>query len=277
MNFTFGIVTNFSFEPLLLNLISSIEKQQISNYEILLVGCIEDANNYDSYVNNRSIQIIEFDETIKNGWITKKKNLIVKNAKFENIVFLHDYLELGDDWYEGYLKFGDEFEVVTNKILNKDLTRFRDWTISPQNYDKISQNLHKNSEFLLPYEEINLTKLMYISGAYWVAKKNVMLEFPLNENLCWGEGEDIEWSHRVREKYVFKLNLHSSTKLQKQKKIDINLISKNNLFLLTKNESQKLLKLSNKALFRLRRFKHRSKNYRKIKYYLSKLINIFED
>ena len=70
MNFTFGIVTNFSFEPLLLNLISSIEKQQISNYEILLVGCIEDANNYDSYVNNRSIQIIEFDETIKNGWIT---------------------------------------------------------------------------------------------------------------------------------------------------------------------------------------------------------------
>lgn len=271
MNFTFGIVTDFSNETQLLNLIYSIEKQKIKNYQILLVGCIQDAEIFDSFTKNRRVQIIDFNENIKNGWITKKKNLIVENALYENIVFLHDYLELGTDWYDGFQKYGQDFEIITNKIFNKDLTRYRDWTLSPQNYDKISKILHKNSEFLLPYEETTLTKLMYISGAYWVAKKSVMLEFPLNENLCWGEGEDIEWSHRVRKKYTFKLNPNSTIKLQKQKKVEVKLISKNNLILLRNNESKILLKLFNRIFYKFRKYKYQSKNFRKFKYFISKL------
>jgi hypothetical protein len=51
---------------------------------------------------------------------------------------------------------------------------------------------------------------MYISGSYWVAKKDVMLEFPLDESLSWGEGEDVLWSKQVREKYKFNMNTNSS-------------------------------------------------------------------
>ena len=63
---------------------------------------------------------------------------------------------------------------------------------------------------LIPYTVKHLSKYMYISGSYWVAKKYVMMEFPLNENLTWGQGEDVLWSKQVREKYEFNMNTNSS-------------------------------------------------------------------
>ena len=53
--------------------------------------------------------------------------------------------------------------------------------------------------------------------SYWVGKKDVMTEFPLNERLLWGQSEDVEWSLRIREKYDFSMNKHSSVQLLKYK------------------------------------------------------------
>ena len=59
---------------------------------------------------------------------------------------------------------------------------------------------------------------MYISGSYWVAKKQIMTEYPLDERLIWGHGEDVLWSKQVREKYEFNMNIHSSVKIMKPNK-----------------------------------------------------------
>ena len=105
-----------------------------------------------------------------------------------------------------------------NKILNYDDTRFRDWTLWTENKNKLDQILSKRgSEALIPYKVQHLSNFMYISGAYWVAKKQLMEKFPLNEKLTWGEGEDVEWSKRVREEYNFTFNPYSTTKLLKYK------------------------------------------------------------
>ena len=45
------------------------------------------------------------------------------------------------------------------------------WSLSPHNYKVIDIYINKNLEYLLPYSEKELSKYMYISGAYWVAKK----------------------------------------------------------------------------------------------------------
>ena len=63
----------------------------------------------------------------------------------------------------------------------------------------------------------HLSRYMYISGAYWVAKKNIMEEFSLDENRLWGDAEDVDWSIRVREKYNFSMNINSTVHLSKQK------------------------------------------------------------
>jgi hypothetical protein len=58
---------------------------------------------------------------------------------------------------------------------------------------------------------------MYFSGAYFVAKKKVMLEIPLDETRGWGEGEDVVWSAAFTRKYEFSMNPLSSVALLKQK------------------------------------------------------------
>ena len=59
---------------------------------------------------------------------------------------------------------------------------------------------------------------MQISGFWWAAKKYVMEADPLDEALCMGEGEDVEWSMRVREKYKYVMNTNSVVKVLRPNK-----------------------------------------------------------
>jgi hypothetical protein len=204
MNFTFGIITSGNQDERIYKIINSIRFQNIPNYEIIIVG--------NSKIKENDVNIIQFDEGTKKNWITRKKNLITNRAKYENIVYSHDYIKLDVNWYNGYLKFGDKFLICMNKIENLNGERYRDWSI-----DAMASISHivgdRRYERLLPYEDCGLSKIMYISGAYWVAKRDFMKKFPLDERLCWGEAEDIEWSHRVRKNINFSINAHSTVKL----------------------------------------------------------------
>lgn len=212
IDFSFGIITTPNSSNDLNIIIDSIRRQKIPNYEIIIVGSINNVFGDD-------VKIIEFDETTKDGWITKKKNIITAESIFENIVYLHDYVYLDDGWYQGYLKFGNQFDVVMNKILNKDNTRYHDWLLWKENNINFDSYLLSKKEFMLPYYIRFLTRFMYISGTYWVAKKEFMTKFPLDETLSWGEAEDAIWSKSIRDKTKFKLNTYSKVKFSKQKNV----------------------------------------------------------
>ena len=83
MDFTFGIITNGNNDFFLSKVIDSIIKEKIPNYEIIVVGNTKLLEN---------IQVVNFDEKYKINWVTKKKNIITNLAKYENIVYLHDYI-----------------------------------------------------------------------------------------------------------------------------------------------------------------------------------------
>lgn len=208
MNFTFGIITAGQNDIVIEEIIESIIKQKIPNYEIIIVG--------NSNIIKDNVRVINFDESIKSGWITKKKNLITLESRYDNIVFLHDYIKLLDGWYEGQIKSGDNFFVRMDVIVNNNGERFRDWCIWPHNGNNMDKFIGRDC--LIPYDITHLSKYMYISGSYWIAKKQIMEEFPLNENLSWGEGEDVLWSKQVREKYNFNMNKHSKVFIMKPNK-----------------------------------------------------------
>jgi hypothetical protein len=111
MDFTFGIITDGSNDIFLEKLIESILIQNIENYEIIIVG--------NTKLTNSNIIIIPFDESVHSSWITRKKNIIVRTAKYENIVLMHDYFILDSDWYNGFCKFGHDFDFCVNKIITK--------------------------------------------------------------------------------------------------------------------------------------------------------------
>ena len=200
MDFTFGIITGGNNDTMINEIIDSIENENIPNYEILIVG--------NCSIERKNTKILNFDESLKKAWITKKKNLITKESKFENIVYFHDYIKLMEGWYQGQLTSGNNFKIRIDKIINNNGERFRDWCIWPLNGNQMDDIIGRDC--LIPYDMTHLSKYMYISGSYWVAKKDVMLEFPLDESLSWGEGEDVLWSKQVREKYKFNMNTNSS-------------------------------------------------------------------
>jgi len=223
MNFTFGIITCKDTNKFLPEIVASIKNLNIPNYEIIFVGesGIEDSE---------TIKNIPFDETIKEKWITKKKNIITENAKYDNIVYSHDYIKYDSDWYEGYLKYGEDFKVCLNVILNTDDTRYRDWLwwdFPNAHMARVHNICIPNREQNLPYKETRASKFMYVNGCYWVAKKNVMQEFPLDENLVWLQMEDIKWSKEVTTKYDFSINVNSTVRLLKHHEAYWNDMSEN--------------------------------------------------
>lgn len=209
MKFTFGIITAGTSDESLNLVIDSIERQNIPEYQILIVG--------NSQVSRKNTFIIPFDESVRPGWITRKKNIVTVNARYENVVYTHDYVVFEDDWYEGFLKFGDDFKICMNKFVNPDYSRFRDWVIWPHNDNFMDSIVLPNRECLIPYDMTHLSKYQYISGTYWVAKKQVMEDHPLDDNLLHCQGEDVEWSKRVRYTYDFSMNPYSTVKSLKFK------------------------------------------------------------
>ncbi len=191
------------------SIVSSIRNQSINikDYEIILIGNCK--HPLIEHLNGSDIKKIEFDESIKPRWITKKKNIIAQEAKFDNISIHHDYVSLHKDWYKHFLNFKEDWNVCMTRMENPSGKRFRDW---------VTWSWTSNIDYV-DYLDDSRTNEMYVSGSYWCVKKDFMLQHPLDENRCWGQGEDVEWSERIRVDNLWKYscNWKSKTLLMKEK------------------------------------------------------------
>lgn len=205
---SFVIVTNGNSMDTLGEQITSIETEmQNSLGEIIIVG---PPDLRLKMIPKIDCQLIPFRELgWAPGWITFKKNLGVKAAKYDKIVVCHDYIKFEPGWKAGFDGFGENWDVCVNKIVNLDGKRNRDWLV--WDYPGL------NAPGLLPYSA-ECSQFQILSGAYYVGKRKFLIENPLNETLRWGEAEDVEWSKRIRTKIKFKFNLHSAVKFLRLKK-----------------------------------------------------------
>ena len=215
MEFTFGIVTNGGD---LQHLIQSIRMLQIpsTQYEIIIVGAFA-----PTFELKEDVVAISFDETQKEGWITRKKNMICERAKFENIVLMHDYMFVHPDFYTGFLKFGNDWEVCVTQIKNADGSRYRDYIFFPY-YPWWKASLKREcNKFLLPYwmkTNKYINRFQYISGSVYCVKKTTALQHPLDETLCWGQGEDVQFSNELaNHRILMKCNPYSTIQFMKYK------------------------------------------------------------
>jgi hypothetical protein len=200
MKWTIGIVFGPNY-PLYRNTIIESIKQNFDgdNCQIIEIGKV------NSIIPPTFIDdlLINFDDDDKPAWITKKKNLVAQNAKYENLCIMHDYIILNDNWLNGFKDFYD-WDVCMNPIYTIDNLRFRDWvTWEPVTF--------------VDYKDQSKTQDMYVSGSYFCVKKQFLLDNPLDETKRWGESEDVEWSLRCRKKWNYKCNSNSSVRLLKWK------------------------------------------------------------
>jgi glycosyltransferase involved in cell wall biosynthesis len=219
MSLTFGIITAGD-SPYIKDCIESIRLFGSPDAEIIVVGGSQ----------NASVDLcIPFnDEVDKPAWITRKKNLAIQNASHKNICLMHDYVSLCQGWQQGFDRFNNEnpdWLTCINPIINLDGMRFRDWAeVYHDSFMSPPIDNQTCPEFpygrLIDYDKIPNPRWQYYSGAYFCARKDVLLEVPFDERLMWGQGEDIWLSRSLYKRYgaqVFKLNLYSAVQFLKQK------------------------------------------------------------
>ena len=194
---TFGIITKGERDDWLEEIIKSIRDQNIPNYEIIICGTYKDRKE-------KNFKYIPFFERDDRAWITKKKNLISKEAKYENICIIHDRIVFNKNWFKGMKKYGNCFDVLCNQqtLKNKGI-RTGDWLT--YGYEKLGSPYGISQ---LKYNDWDY--YVYMGGQLSILKKSVWEVCPWNETLYWGE-EDVELSFRFRDLgYLIRFNEFSS-------------------------------------------------------------------
>jgi hypothetical protein len=203
------------------DIINSLMRQSISTeMQIIVIGGQGWYNRAFDHV-----WYIPFDESYREGWITKKKNAIANVAAFNNICIVHDYVSFDEKWVEGFEAFGENWISCITPIKNLDGSRFRDWCeIYNDAWMDPAIDEQKPPEYpagkLIDYTQMPNPRWQYYSGAYFCIKKQALIDVPFDESRLWGQGEDVQWSRNLYKKYgeeAFKLNPNSHVKFLKHK------------------------------------------------------------
>lgn len=222
MQWTFGIITDGKQNQFLEESIKSIQRE-VPHAQLIIVG---GSNLWQGIL--KDYYFIDFDDSkheFQKGWITRKKNLIAQAASYDNLCILHDYVALGDGWYKGVVDFGADWSTCMHRILNTDNDRYRDWCMISNDawMDSPIDKQQPPSEFpgcLLDYNNNTWGRWQYLSGTYFCVKRQIMIEVPFDEKRLQNDGEDVQWSRLLYQRYgqrVFTMNPHAYVKLLKYK------------------------------------------------------------
>lgn len=198
---SFGVIWDGNGEGNLLEFIDSVFNQKLDDELLEVIICGPKIKmKYDVTF----IEPPEEAEVLSN--ISQKKNLIVKNAKFENICIVHNRYKLDRNFISSFSKFGYDFELcVIPQVLALDGRRVPDWVSQASDH-----LLTKN--YWLEYGEFS--PFQYSPGGLTIAKKSVLADIPWNELATWNMAEDVELSQRLRDEgFVYKLNTYTTARV----------------------------------------------------------------
>lgn len=205
---SFGVITQGKRQEFVEKLLDSIIEQKIPEFEIILVG------NYTHPINEKyidKVRIIPFSQQDEKGWITKKKNIVAQNARYENLLVVHDRFVLDKNFYSGMCRYGNSFSILTCKQEMYDGTRTPDWV-------SINNSHAWVSPACMEYEDYS--PLVYCNGGLTIIKKTIALQHPWNEMLFWNQAEDVELTHRLfRHGYFLRLNPYSKAIVLQQNNV----------------------------------------------------------
>lgn len=186
----------------------------VAEKEIILCG--RPAENFAFF---DRVRIIGEDITAPPVQICRKKNLLAKEARFENLCILHDRVFLPRSFGAAMREFGDLFPFATMQSIFFDdrhnfvprrysdynrrerplgqalgFTRDRNGTLSgiiPGAFELVENALFVSAN-PLNYHQSN-----YATGSMYICKRSVWEQCPQDEALYWTEFEDVEQGLRA--------------------------------------------------------------------------------
>jgi hypothetical protein len=214
-SWTFGIPVGPEDATVLNAVVKRILEIDIPNKEILLCG-----NPGANFAYFDHVRIVGEDITAPPVQICKKKNRLALEAKFSNLVILHDRVFLPKHFGDMVRRFGPRYPLMTlqsmffdNKV-SMHPRRYSDYGMSMGEVGQGLQGLHRTTGVattIAPsiFTEIERTGFCfanpmrynkdasYPTGSMYICRKEVWNAYPLDEALFWVEFEDIEQGLRA--------------------------------------------------------------------------------
>lgn len=128
------------------------------------------------------------EEFSEQGWITRKKNLVVERARGDLVVVAHDRYTFAPDFLTELLALGPDVSVIVCRQETLDGRRFPDWVTIGASWSFAGVGM-------LPYDD--WTPDGYVNGGVMIARREVLLRHPWNDLLFWNQAEDVELSRRL--------------------------------------------------------------------------------
>lgn len=197
--FSFGLITDGRRPELVREFIDSVFKLEKKSDQLLeVIVCGPDSVRVELCNLYKDIIFVRQPDNFENlGWITKKKNLIVKAASYENIVVAHDRYVIPADFLRKFQEFGGDYSVLVCRQTRLDGRRMPDW---------VTLGCEWNITTPATLEYGDWTRHVFINGGIILAKTEVLKRIPWNELLFWGQAEDVELTRRLRSRgYVPRL------------------------------------------------------------------------
>jgi glycosyltransferase involved in cell wall biosynthesis len=183
---TFGMLTTGQRLKNVEQFIDSVERYCEEPYEILLVSPVD----LGEIADRRGVRMIRFNEHDDLGWITRKKNLICREASFSDILICHDRFVLDAEYTRDFRNWGYAYGLAAVRVRLADGRRGLDWAVVS------SQNQVWSNGGLLDYR--TYSQYVYNPGGATIVRKTFWRDFPWNENLFWNEHEDVELCRRIQ-------------------------------------------------------------------------------
>jgi hypothetical protein len=190
-NWSFGIISDGKKNERVLQIIHQISEFSIPNYEVLICGPFP----YNHTTISSNVKVIGDSDLYKDlrAPISAKKNRIIDNANFNNLVIMHDRISFPSNWFEKIKGYGNYFDVLQPQILDEESKsrQVQDWMYFSGDFSDFSNTKGGYVE----YNKWNSS--IYIDGGLIIIKKHVIENVRYNENLNWGEAEDLDLCRRL--------------------------------------------------------------------------------
>lgn len=214
-SWTFGIPVGPEDATVLNAVVKRILEIDIPNKEILLCG-----TPGDNFAYFNEVRIVGGDITAPPVQICKKKNRLALEAKYKNLVILHDRVFLPSHFGDMVRRFGPRYPLMTlqsmffDNRLSMHPRRYSDYGMAMGEIAQGLQGLHRSSGSAVTiaptiFPEIDRSALRfgnamrynedasYPTGSLYICRKEVWSHYSLDESLLWVEYEDIEHGLRA--------------------------------------------------------------------------------
>jgi hypothetical protein len=196
---TFGILTQGKKVEVVERFCRSVRNYGGPSHQIIIIGPSHDA--YEPY--NPTYIDRRYSERFSD--ICVKKNDIVEAAVNENICIAHDRYWLNSDFFEGFEKFGYDFEFLTIRQRHESGKNYPSYCAIDDRCHLIWGQIY---ECGTDNESWNRS---YLNGGFVVGKRSVFLAIPFNPLIFHNQAEDVELAKEMENRSILpRINRFSS-------------------------------------------------------------------